>query len=252
MWSSLPVELQLLIAGLLHTTDAHALAQTSRTSHAVAVGRLFCSVRISGDALARFPLIYATHIRHLTLFLDHPTRNAAQLLRACTQLHSLEVRTTAPLDHTTLVPAFASLTALHTLHLGISPCATEEDACLSERQVVALTRVLPSLAHLSLDHVLPSRTDVPFHVPHAIGDDDLPDQPLSTLLHLPSLKTLDLHDTWLTPAAHAHPRAKVLDRLVLAGCMHDQDPAAPASWLATGAISHIHRLVLGAPLAAPA
>ncbi|KAH7919695.1 hypothetical protein BV22DRAFT_1133654 [Leucogyrophana mollusca] len=293
-WTSLPTEMQLSVITLLSKHDTRSLSITSRAPHSLCVPALYHDVSIPPAAAPRIsPVAHAPHTRRLSINTKTShrvpvTEALAALLRSCTRLQSLSLSLAAPLCPQTVIPAFSGLISLNNFEIGC--WGREEDACLSERLVVALALPLPSLTHLKVSHVSRSAlhvdpTTAPFDVPLALHDDDvvLPENPaavlsLPALLRIPTLKSLEVHDTWLgcdteftcdTPLTFDTPltlpsdtplrcdtslvsmpspqcTSPSLQRLVLTGSMYHQSSSAPSAWLAR--IEHIDHLELGSPV----
>ena len=133
----------------------------------------------------------------------------------------------------------------------------------SERLVVALAAALPALSHLVLSRISRSAIhvdpcDVPYNVPLVTNDVDVPPHPvlggdlaLPSLLRLPSLRTLEIRDTWLGCDTKIEPASSSLERLVLTGSMYAADSQCEAqactAWL--GACPSLRSLELGTALA---
>lgn len=147
-----------------------------------------------------------------------------------------------------------AVTSAHSTHL---PCS-------SERLVVALAASLPSLAHLTLSRITRSAIhvdpcDVPFNVPIVTNDFDVPPHPilgsdlaLPSLLRLPSLRSLEIRDTWLGCDSNIDvqlPPSSSLEKLVLTGSMYDTQLEAQGclGWLR--ACPSLRSLELGTALA---
>lgn len=131
---------------------------------------------------------------------------------------------------------------------------------------MALAASLPSLSHLTVSRITRSAIhvdpcDVPYDVPIVTNDFDIPPHPvlgsdlaLPNLLRLPSLRTLEIRDTWLgcdTKIELDQPPTSSLQNLVLTGSMYSADtqcePQACAAWLR--ACPSLRSFELGTPLA---
>lgn len=103
---------------------------------------------------------------------------------------------------------------------------------------MALAASLPSLSHLSMSRITRSAIhvdpcDVPYDVPIITNDFDVPPHPLlgsdlalPSLLRLPSLRTLEIRDTWLGCDSKIdldQPATSSLEKLVLTGSMYSAD-----------------------------
>ena len=99
--------------------------------------------------------------------------------------------------------------------------------------------------------------DVPYNVPIVTNDFDVPPHPLlgsdlalPSLLRLPSLRTLEIHDTWLGCDAKIELPASSLHKLVLTGSMYSDtqsEAQACTAWLR--ACPSLGSLELGTTLA---
>jgi hypothetical protein len=156
------------------------------------------------------------------------------LLTACPRLQQLALRTAGSLDKY-LISCFSHLPDLK--QLSISNCEKEDKSPLSERLVVSIAASIPGLEQLSLDRISRSTMHAPElvgvypYIPLVTGDEDIPDHPilgsdlsLPSLLRIPSLRKLAIHDTHLgdqlwttTPVAC---RLEVLD---LGSCYHENE-----------------------------
>ncbi|KAI6134784.1 hypothetical protein EV401DRAFT_2204073 [Pisolithus croceorrhizus] len=200
-WHSLPTELLIDIVSRLPSSAVRALAVTCRSSHSLCVRAprpktlwsihslsLVCTERKS------------THPEHFSL-----TDALVTILSASSRLQSLALSLASPLDPPKLIPAFSHLKNVHTF--DIRNCGLEEDTPLG--LAVSLAASLPSLTHLRLSRISRSAAcvdlcDVPYNVPVAMHDFDVPPHPrlgtnlaLPSLLTIPTLRVLEIRDTWL-------------------------------------------------------
>ncbi|KAG6329643.1 hypothetical protein ID866_9446 [Astraeus odoratus] len=281
-WCALPNELLIDIVGLLPPVAVRALASTSRSSYALCLPAIFANVDLrSAESLCAFavhvPRHYGPYITSLSVCTQRGSPFRAEgssctdalvdILSTATRLQSLSLSLAASLDPRKIIPAFALLPDVHTL--SISNSGSEDLAPLSERLAVSLAASLPSLTHLKLSRISRSTfhvdpCDVPYNVPIVTNDFDIPPHPLldtalalPSLLTLPSLRVLEIRDTWLgcdskleldiDPAA---PRP-CLEKLVLTGNMYtspELDSDAYTAWIRACGPA-LQTLVLGTALA---
>ncbi|KAH7882432.1 hypothetical protein F5I97DRAFT_367056 [Phlebopus sp. FC_14] len=273
-WHALPAELHLAVVVLLPAASTVALAATSRAAHALCLPRVFAAVSIpSADALLAFarhvPPHYGQYIKSLAVSTKQPhppcTDALAAILASSTRLQALSLSLAGSLSPQRILPAFARLSNLHSL--DISSSAPEHVAPLSERLVVALAASLPALARLSLARITRSALhvdpcDAPHDVPLVMNDFDVPPHPIlgtnlsiPNLLRIPSLRSLQIRDTWLSCDTKLDTHASSsLDSLLLTGSMYPDDAQHEAlactAWLRACAPS-LRTLYLGTSLAIP-
>ncbi|KAF8550150.1 hypothetical protein OG21DRAFT_1487986 [Imleria badia] len=273
-WHILPTELHLAVILLLPHNAVRALSSTTSAVRALCLPAIFANVSLpsapSLDAFVRHvPTHYGAYVRSLSICTKCATGAPSTdpilaLLDSCTRLHSLSLSLASSLDPEMAVPAFARLRHLQSFE--ISCWGTEDVAPVSERLVVALAAAVPSLSHLTLSRITRSAIhvdpcDVPYNVPLVTNDCDVPPHPvlgsdlsLSSLLRLPSLRTLEIRDTWLgcdTKLELVEPASSSLERLVLTGSMYAGDTQCEAqactAWLR--ACPSLRSLELGTVLA---
>ncbi|KAI6007860.1 hypothetical protein EDC04DRAFT_927272 [Pisolithus marmoratus] len=280
-WYSLPTELLIDIVNHLPSSAVRALAATSRSSHSLCLPALFANVILpSAESLHSFALHVPRHYGQYILSLsvcterksaqsDHlsPTDALVTILSTSSRLQSLALSLASSLDPLKIIPAFAHLKSVHTF--DIRNCGSEEDTPLSERLAVSLAASLPSLAHLRLSRISRSAAcvdlcDVPYNVPIAMHDFDIPLHPrlgadlaLPSLLTLPTLRVLEIRDTWLGAdsklAVNSDQSRPCIEKLLLTGNMYTSDNPvldndAYTAWVRACGPS-LHTLVLGTALA---
>ncbi|KAG6379646.1 hypothetical protein JVT61DRAFT_10165 [Boletus reticuloceps] len=271
-WHILPTELHIAVIHLLPHNAVRALSSASSAVRAISLPAIFANVTLpsaaSLDAFVRHvPTEYGPYVRSLAICTKQPGATGASttdallaLLHACTRLHSLSLSLAFSLDPEKAVPAFSRLNHLHAFE--ISCWGTEDVSPVSERLVVALAASLPALTHLSMSRITRSAIhvdpcDVPFNVPIVTNDFDVPLHPtlgsdlaLPSLLRLPSLRTLEIRDTWLGCDTKI-PASSSLDKLILTGSMYAADTNFEAhacmTWLR--ACHSLRSLELGTALA---
>lgn len=253
-WRSLPTELLIDIMIRLPSSAVRALAATCRSSHSLCLPAIFANVILpSAESLQAFvlhvPRHYGQYILSLSVcterkstHLDHfsPTDALVEILSASSRLQSLSLSLASSLDPPKIIQAFTHLTNVHTFE--IRNCGLEEDTPLSERLVVSLAASLPSIAHLKLSRISRSAAcvdlcDVPYNVPIAMHDFDIPPHPrlgadlaLPSLLTIPTLRVLEIRDTWLGGDSRldfgSNESRSPIEKLLLTGNMYTSDNAA--------------------------
>ncbi|KAG9311774.1 hypothetical protein JVU11DRAFT_8019 [Chiua virens] len=269
-WHILPAELHLAIVHILPQNDTRALSLTSWSAHDICLPAIFANVilpdSVSLLAFARHvPPRYGPYVRSLAISTKGPddlSDPILAILTTCTRLSVLSLSLASPITPEKLVPAFASLRHVHTFQIGSS--TTEDVSPVSERLVVALAASLPSLSHLTLNRITRSAIhidpcDIPFNVPVVTNDFDVPPHPrfgshlsLPNLLRIPSLRSLEILDTWLGCDSKIDARASSsLQNLVLTGSMYSSESQseslACSTWL--HACPSLHSFHLGSALA---
>ncbi|KAH0834789.1 hypothetical protein J3R83DRAFT_10390 [Lanmaoa asiatica] len=273
-WHLLPTELHLAVLHLLPQRAVRALSSTSCAVRALCLPAIFANVTLPSTAslhafVSHVPTEYGPYVRSLSICTKqhHHTTGALPLtdaiisvLHACTRLNVLSLSLASSLDAEKAVPAFSRL--LHVHSFEISCWGTEDLAPVSERLVVALAASLPSLSHLAMSRITRSAIhvdpcDVPYNVPIITNDFDVPPHPLlgsdlalPNLLRLPSLRTLEIRDTWLGCDTKIELDSS-LEKLVLTGSMYSTgtqpESQACIAWL--HACPSLDSFELGTPLA---
>ncbi|KII91160.1 hypothetical protein PLICRDRAFT_105875 [Plicaturopsis crispa FD-325 SS-3] len=259
-WQTLPSEMQMAVVEILDVEDARRFARVDKHAYAACVPRTFEHVKLNGwDALRSFvdsvPKEYCRHIRQLDVSTachnnarlpnGLRTQAVASLLSTCPRLQRLSMRLAGSLDKS-VIPYFGALREL--TQLSITNDGPEEVMPISERLVVSIAASLPSLADLSLNGISRSTLHAPelvgtySNIPLVCGDSDIPSHPifgaalnLPSLLRLPTLKRLAIHNTHLgDPQWSTVGPACVLDALELGSCMYDSPESAERIMVAIG------------------
>ncbi|KAG8216416.1 hypothetical protein J3R82DRAFT_6521 [Butyriboletus roseoflavus] len=247
-WNRLPTELHLAVLHLLPQHAIRALSSTACAARALCLPAIFANVALPSTAslhafVRHVPPEYGVYVRSLAICTkQHPRATGAvtdpilAILRSCSRLTVLSLSLASSLDAEKAVPVFSRLVHVHSFNIG---CWGREDLVpVSERLVVALAASLPSLSHLTVSRITRSAVhvdpcDVPYDVPIVTNDFDVPAHPvlgsdlaLPNLLRLPSLRTLEIRDTWLgcdTKIELDQPATSSLQNLVLTGSMYSAD-----------------------------
>ncbi|KAI0032601.1 hypothetical protein K488DRAFT_49512 [Vararia minispora EC-137] len=270
-WSLLPAELRLSIVDHVDPSSLLALSATSKSTRALCVPRVFKSVNIAcfpslQEFLACVPPSYLTYIREMGVCTsDTPISSRRSLSNICIgtgtprsdalirllsgtpQLERLVLHLSGGLAPKA-VPCFSSLE--HLTDLSVENCEDEDDAPLSETTVVGIALAIPKLTSLSLTRitrslqyaddvrssVIYSSASVPLvfnDLPSSSTDPRTP-QSLPTLLTIPTLRHLAIHDTHLGDMRFSSPDLPVrcaLESLEI-GAYAGAAPADGATWTA--------------------
>ncbi|KAG6884792.1 hypothetical protein C0993_008282 [Termitomyces sp. T159_Od127] len=234
-WHSLPNEIKLAVVDNLDLATARVFSKVDFQTYKICVPSIFKSVNLDClDQLQRFlenvppsndePFVHPRVVSDAVL----------SILIASPRLRKLALRMAGSLDKSVITP-FAYLQDLRSL--TIANCGDEGHSPLSERIVVSIALMTPSLEQLSLDRITRSKLHAPElegmypYVPLVLGDDDIPDHPiigselsLPSLLQIPTLKKLTIRDTHLGDNRWTTiPVACRLEVLDLGSCYHETE-----------------------------
>ncbi|KAF7289980.1 hypothetical protein MIND_01373300 [Mycena indigotica] len=237
-WHTLPTELHLQIVECLEEKEARTFSAVNLQAYRVCVPLLFRHVHLQhlDSFVNNVPRAYYRHIHTLELHVNGHIDALSTLLTATPCLTTLVLHLNGSIEHD-IIPAFLHARALRSLTIrNVSP---EVLAPLSERLVVSIAASVPELHHLHLERISRSVLHAPElvgkhpFVPLVAGDSDIPHHPtlgaslnLPSLLSIPSLKQLTIHDTHLgDPMWTTTPVLCNLQMLDLGSCAHE--PSAP-------------------------
>jgi len=230
----------------LDLADVRAFSTANKHAYSLCIPAMWRRVHLkSSEALLSYihnvPASYHHFIRELSV-CTKPTNGHSDrtilsdalsvLLTQCSQVEHLCLNLESTLD-ASVIPSLKNLVSLRAL--SISHCGDEQKQPLSERLVVSMAATVPNLVELSLACIARSVIHAPElvgaypFVPVVVGDATVPDHPLlgselclPSLLRLPSLTTLRIHDTHLGDQRWSTiPVQCALQVLDLGSCCHE-------------------------------